>query len=172
MAVGYAIRVFSLLQVWLKMWATKSKNEANDVSMALCLLSGKFDRCSKQKLKHWHGETAKFSQGVVPSFIIGIYYWNDAQPQGSTFAEALRLPRSHRTIQWNKLHLSDWNDRAFPLSESYLRVVRQKVCDGGLELTAEPFTTFPQQTSHVNIVRIVTRLCYHTFYKADILFVQ
>ena len=32
MAVGYAIRVFSLLQVWLKMWATKSKSEANDIS--------------------------------------------------------------------------------------------------------------------------------------------
>ena len=39
--------------------------------------------------------------------------------------------------------------------------------EGGLELTAEPFTTFPQQTSHASFVRIVTRMCCHTFYKAD-----
>ena len=28
--------------------------------------------------------------------------------------------------------------------------------EGGLELTAEPFTTFPEQTSHANCVRTVT----------------
>ena len=48
-----------------------------------------------------------------------------------------------------------WSDGKFAMRELHLR------------LTAEPFTTFPKQISHANFARIVTRMCYHTFYKAD-----
>ena len=48
-----------------------------------------------------------------------------------------------------------WSDGKFALRE------------GGLELTAEPFITFPQQTSHASIVKIVTRMCFRNFCKAD-----
>ena len=87
-----------------------------------------------------------------------------------TFTWMLTSDSNHNAIQWKKLHLSDLNDRAFHLSASYLMVARRKVCDERtpfLGLTAEPFTTFRKQTSHANFVRIVTRMCYHTFYKAD-----
>lgn len=65
--------------------------------MLVPLLSGKFDTfwCSIHKLKQRRVEIAKFSQGLVARVIIGIYYCNGAEPQGTTFAEALRLPRSH-----------------------------------------------------------------------------
>ena len=51
--------------------------------------------------------------------------------------------------------ISWWSDGKFAIRE------------GDLRLTAELFTTFHKQTSHANFVRIVTRMCYHTFYKAD-----
>ena len=41
--------------------------------MAVRLLSGELDRCSKHKLKQRRDETAKFSQDLVARFIIGIY---------------------------------------------------------------------------------------------------
>ena len=62
---------------------------------AVRLLFGEFDRCSKHNLKQRRDETAKFSEGLVARFIIGIYYWNGTQPLETTFAESLRLPRSH-----------------------------------------------------------------------------
>ena len=61
-----------------------------------------------------------------------------------------------------EIHSPDSNHRAFHLLASYLMVVRRKVCDER-RLTAEPFITFPHQTSHANCVRIVTRMCCHTF---------
>ncbi|MCB4776473.1 MAG: hypothetical protein LGB73_06885 [Sulfurovum sp.] len=44
--------------------------------MAVRLLHGKLDRCSKHKLKERRDETAKFSLGLVARLIIGVYYWN------------------------------------------------------------------------------------------------
>ena len=90
MAVGYAIHVFSLLLAWLNLWATKSKRGKQMMHrMVVRLLSGEFERCSKQSLKRWHDETAMFSQRLAPRFIIGIYYWNGTHPQGTTFLQKL-----------------------------------------------------------------------------------
>ena len=70
--------------------------------MLVRLLSGKFDTfwCSIHKLKQRRVEIAKFSQGLVARVIICIYYWHGAPPQGTTFTEALRLPRSHHQDEW------------------------------------------------------------------------
>ena len=83
------------------------------------------------------------------------------------FTWMLTSDLNHNAKQWKKLHSSDLNDRAFHLSASYLMVVRRKVCDQIRGLTSNPFITFPKQTSHANFVRIMTRMSYHTFYKAD-----
>ena len=66
-----------------------------------------------------------------------------------------------------KLHSPESNHRAFHLLASWWSDGKFAMREGGLELTAEPFTTFPQQTNHANFVRIVTKMCCHTFYKAD-----
>ena len=50
-----------------------------------------------------------------------------------------------------------WSDGKFAMRE------------GDLELTAEPFTTLSQQTSHANFVRIVTRMCCHTFFQSRLI---
>ena len=78
-------------------WQSQRTRCASDKIKEGRLLSGEFDRCSKHKFKQSHDETAKLSQSLVPRFITGIYYWNGVHPQGTTFAEAMRLLRSHRT---------------------------------------------------------------------------
>ena len=72
---------------------------------------------------------------------------DNAIKMGKKYIHQTRITCSRRT-SW-------WSDGKFAMRE------------GGLELIAEPFTTFPQQTNHANFVRIVTRICCHTFYKAD-----
>ena len=97
MAGGYAIRIFSLLQAWLNMWATKPKRVATVVLHGSYSSFWRIWQMFETHLNQWHDKTAKFSQCLVLCFIIGIYFWNSAQLQGTMFAEALRLPRLHRT---------------------------------------------------------------------------
>ena len=46
-----------------------------------------------------------------------------------TFTWMLTSDLNDNEIKWKKLHTSDSNDSAFHLSDSYLMVVRRKVCD-------------------------------------------
>ena len=73
-----------------------------------------------------------------------------------TFTWMLTSNLNHNAIKRQKLRSSASSDRAFNTSASYLMVVRRNLKfamrEGGLEFTAEPFTTFPQQTSHANLV--------------------
>ena len=82
-----------------------------------------------------------------------------------TFIWMLTPDLKDNAINWKKLPSSDSNDRAVHLSASYLMVVRRKTCDE--RAYCRTLHYFPQQTSHANFVRIVTRMCCHIFYKAD-----
>ena len=80
---------------WLSDWQNQTQRRKQMMYChAVCLLSGKFDRCLKHKLKQKRDETARSWHKVwFHIYIIGICYLNGTQPQITTLAETLMLLR-------------------------------------------------------------------------------